>query len=92
MIDWSKVTKDDMLAIHKIALCAADGDPACDVMALEMDLQACHTHGCPLDLGRMAQASRAELMHDVLGIDQCLDRETGHLRHCFVPRFAKKES
>ena len=92
MIDWSRITKEDAIAISKIAMLAADGDPTYDVMALDMDLTACHTHGCPLDLDHMAQASRADLMHDVLGIDQCLDRETGHLRYCFVPRFAKAEA
>jgi len=92
MIDWSRITKEDAIAISKIVAIVADGDPTCDVMSLDMDLTACHTHGCPLDLDHMAQASRADLMHDIAGIHRHLDRTTGQLQDCFVPRFAKQEA
>jgi hypothetical protein len=64
-------------------------DPSLDLLSIQMDLEACHTHGCPLDLERMREAKKSDLMHDVAGIRRHLDRDTGELRDCFLPRFAK---
>lgn len=55
-------------------------------MDIEMDLAAVHKR-YPLDLARMAKADDANLMHDIAGIARYLDRDTGELRDCFVPRF-----
>jgi len=54
-----------------------------------MDLEACHCNGCPLDLPRMATARPQDLIHDVMGINANINRDTGKLENCFVPRFAK---
>lgn len=91
MIDWSKTSRDDSLAINKIAKMACSLDPALDVLSVQMDLEACHSNGCPLDLERMQEAKQSDLMHDVGGIRRHLDRDTGALRDFFVPRFAKAE-
>lgn len=61
-----------------------------DQQDIEMDLAACHNHGCQLDFERMEGADEFNLMHDVCGINSNLNRETGSLSNCFVPRFAKK--
>jgi hypothetical protein len=55
---------------------------------LVMDLTACHLNGCPLDLNGLLNASLGDLMHDALGIRQHLDRTTGKLGGCFLPRYA----
>jgi hypothetical protein len=89
MIDWSRATRDDVLAINSIAKLACTLDPTLDVLAVQMDLEACHTHGCPLDLDRMAEARQGDVLHDIAGIRRHLDRETGELTDCFVPRFAR---
>lgn len=54
-----------------------------------MDLVATHCNGCPLDLQRLFEtADDGEFGHDVFGIRAHLDRETGRLTGCFMPRFA----
>jgi hypothetical protein len=58
---------------------------------LWMDIVACHANGCPLDLDRLAQADDFNIAHDVFGISRHLDRETGELTDCFLPRFASKQ-
>jgi hypothetical protein len=62
-----------------------------DRMSLMMDLEACHSNGCSLDLISMHEAaSDFDLVHDVGGIRQHLDRETGQLRDFFMPRYAAR--
>ncbi|KAA8387894.1 hypothetical protein FOH24_13000 [Acetobacter tropicalis] len=56
-----------------------------------MDLLAVNANGCPLDFMRMQDADDFNLLHDVCGIDRHLDRDSGKLLDCFVPRFAKQE-
>jgi hypothetical protein len=58
---------------------------------LSMDLAATHANGCPLDLERLLKAPRFDFWHDLYGITEHLDRTTGRLLHCFVPRCAKRE-
>jgi hypothetical protein len=56
-----------------------------------MDLTACHANGCPLDLAGLLAADDSNFIHDVCGINAHLDRRTGKLCDCFLPRFAKRE-
>lgn len=58
---------------------------------ISMDLIATHANGCPLDFERLSSADDFNLMHDVGGIARHLDRNTGHLGGCFMPRFAMKQ-
>ena len=56
----------------------------------EMDLQACHSCGCPLDLQWMlSHEDIGDVYHDVFGIRKHINRRTGELENHFVPRFAK---
>lgn len=52
-----------------------------------MDLSAVHSH-TPLRLTALSKADDFNLAHDVGGIRRHLDRETGELTGCFVPRYA----
>lgn len=54
----------------------------------QMDVTACHANGCPLDLKGLLEADDTNFVHDVFGIRRHLDRETGKLLDCFVPRYA----
>lgn len=60
-----------------------------DPLTLQMDLAATHKH-CPLRLKDLAEANDFDFAHDVLGIRSHMNRETGLLEHCFVPRFARR--
>jgi len=53
-----------------------------------MDIEACHCNGCPLDLQKLLDAPDSDFGHDVFGIRRFLDRRTGKLGSCFLPRTA----
>lgn len=59
----------------------------CDRLSLLMDLTACHANGMPLKLDELAKAEDFDFAHDVFGIQRHIDRNTGKLTDCFVPRF-----
>lgn len=58
-------------------------------MDLDMDITAVHANGEPLDLERLLNADPFNFSHDVCGIRNHINRNTGQLERCFVPRFAK---
>jgi hypothetical protein len=53
-----------------------------------MDLCATHNH-CPLKLYDLWLAPKFDFDHDVLEIRTNLNRKTGVLENCFLPRYAK---
>ena len=56
-----------------------------DAMSLEMDLLAVHAR-TPLCLTALANSGSFTFLCDVLGIVRHLNRRTGVLEDCFVPR------
>ena len=54
--------------------------------SLQFDIELCHKH-TPLDLPALLQADDREFMHDVFGIKNHLDRQTGRLLDGFTPVF-----
>jgi hypothetical protein len=86
MLNWD-TSKEDTMAIHQIAKRAV-GLVEMDLMDAEIGLTACHLHGCRLDLEKLADATDMDLVHDIVGIGKHIDRETGELCGCFVPRCA----
>lgn len=60
-------------------------------MEIEMDLTAVHANGTRLRLEELFHADDFNFAHDVLGIRDHLNRQTGELMNCFVPRFAVPE-
>lgn len=77
-----KVIADRMVSI------AANAGHVLDHLETCMDIIACHNHGCPLDLARLADADDFNIVHDVGGIAKHLNRKNGQLLNCFRPRFA----
>ena len=55
---------------------------------LMMDITATHANGCPLQLDQLLECEDFDFVHDIAVIRRHLDRETGHLKDCFVPRTA----
>ena len=55
----------------------------------QMDISACHSNGNNLDLQRFLDADNFNFTHDFCGIQSHIDRTTGKLKNCFVPRFSK---
>lgn len=62
-----------------------------DKETAEMDLTAAHANGCPIDFVALLDSDASNFGHDVFGIRSNLDRTTGELRNCFVPRSALRE-
>jgi hypothetical protein len=56
-----------------------------------MDIEAVHCNGCRLDLESILKASDSDFGHDIFGIRRYIDRDTGKLTDCFVPRCAARE-
>jgi len=56
-----------------------------------MSITACHANGCKLDLQRLLEADRFNFLHDVVGIDRHVSRQTGRLTGFFQPRFSARE-
>jgi hypothetical protein len=85
-----KVTKSERSKIVAIARRAVSMAEAAGfsypMLDAEMDITATHANGCHLDLDRLAAADNFNFAHDIYGIRRHLDRETGKLTNCFVPR------
>lgn len=88
-----KVTSEEHETIEKIvARAERDGlSTVADRAHLTMDVTATHASGCPLDLAGLLDADEFNFAHDVLGIVRHLDRNTGQLGDCFLPRYSKRE-
>lgn len=58
-----------------------------DRLTLMMDL--CVTHNnCPLKLQELLDGANADFVHDIAGIQRHINRRTGQLEDCFLPRYA----
>jgi hypothetical protein len=62
------------------------GEPF-DRLRAFMDITAVHLNGCPLRLKELLEARDLDFSHDMGGIARHLDRRTGKLTNCFLPRF-----
>jgi hypothetical protein len=90
-INWN-CTREESLVIDEIIRrfqnLAPNSPAASDKAGLMMDIEACHCNGCPLRLDELLQSNNFDFLHDVAGIYRNLDRLTGKLQDCFLPRFA----
>ncbi len=57
---------------------------------IQMDVAAVHCNGCPLKLKELLEADDFNFAHDLIGIASNIDRTTGTLQNCFLPRFHGK--
>lgn len=60
-------------------------------MEANMDITACHANGCPLRLSELLTADEFNFSHDIFGIRRHINRTTGQLEDCFLPRFAARK-
>ena len=76
-------------AVNQIADRAQElGLVVTDRLSFTMDLSATHSNGCPLDFNKLLNAPDFDFAHDVCGIQRHMDRQTGQLTDCFLPRCA----
>jgi len=60
-----------------------------DRMTISMDLASCRANGCSLDFQKLLDFDNSSFLHDIYGISKHLDRNTGKIENCFMPRSAK---
>lgn len=58
---------------------------------MTMDLLAVNANGCPMDFQQLLEADGLNFIHDVAGIARHIDRETGQLTGCFLPRLKRRD-
>lgn len=61
------------------------------VQLVEMDIECAYKFLGVVDLGRLLDFDDFNFAHDVFGIQQHIDRGTGELAHCFLPRCSPHE-
>jgi hypothetical protein len=92
MIKFAKFTKAERIAVELIIDRArrvyARAGVQFDQQTLYMDLSAAHAD-IPLDLAKLSAFDDFNFSHHIGGIARHMDRETGKLGDCFVPRCAK---
>lgn len=59
-------------------------------MDMHMDISAVHANGNPLRLSVLLEADDFNFAHDMSGICNCLDRDTGKLTRGFSPRYSRR--
>jgi hypothetical protein len=82
-----KTSRKDSARIQAIAERAVR-EFSFDYVTVALDINACHCNGTPLDLEKLFKADAFNFLHDVVGINRHLDRDTGKLTRCFLPRCA----
>lgn len=89
-INWS-ATGEEIDLISKIANRAVKNFHIQDKMNLTMDISATHLNGTPLDLQKFLDFDDSNFMHDIYGIMDNINRRTGELDNCFLPRCSKHD-
>lgn len=83
------MTKDEKLTIMKIAERAEEkGLLLFDRLSLIMDIEVAHSE-FNLRLVDLLEADDYNFAHDIVGIQNNIDRENKKIINFFVPRFAK---
>lgn len=88
MIDWNKVNSGDFKKIRAITKRVINNYPGIDRIDIEMDIMATITNQS-LDLDKLLSFDDFNFGHDIFGIINNLDRDTGELKNCFLPRSAR---
>ena len=89
MIKWKDVTKETTEKVRKVVKRAVSEQTyKVDTLTLQMDLEAISLT-VSMDWEKLLKASPRDFYHDLGGIQEHLNRKTGKLENCFLPRFAK---
>lgn len=90
MINFN-VNKKDMFLIIEISKKAKTlfdkTKVSCSLLDINMDITATHTSN-PLKLQELLKADSFNFAHDIFGIYKNLNRRTGNLDNCFLPRYS----
>jgi hypothetical protein len=86
MINFN-ATKEETALIVKI-LERAEKEENNNIIHMDsmMDIEACHSNGTPLNLQKFLDFDDFNFNHDFYGIRNHINRNTGKLENCFLPR------
>jgi hypothetical protein len=91
MIKWNRITRNEDPIIENIVqrLVKYGYEAGCPVdrMPASMDIRAAHL-AHPLRLAELLAADEFNFKHDVYGILNHIDRNTGEMKDFFCPRFS----
>ena len=82
-------TPEEYALVDRIVERAVEMNQSFDRLSLAMDLIAVNANGCPLDFAKLLAFQRFDFSHDIVGIVGNIDRSTGILGNCFLPRSAR---
>lgn len=82
-------TREEIELIKNIVKRAISLGVETRVVDLQMDIDATHSNGTPLDFQKLIEFDDFNFLHDIYGIMSHIDRNTGELKNCFLPRSAK---
>jgi hypothetical protein len=89
MINWKKAKKKDYEKVEKILdRIERDCHESIDRTDMSMDLIAVHISDMHLDFHKLLNFNDFSFYHDIKGIKNNINRYTGKLDNCFVPRCA----
>lgn len=92
VLDWKLPREEAKLVDRIIGRVKEDGLKLnVDLHTLSMDITATHKNGCPLDLQKLLDFPADDFEHDIFGIVQYIDRNSGKLTQCFDPRCSLPE-
>lgn len=86
------VTKAESEKIRIVVDRALRKNKELDRLSLEMDITATHANGCRLDFDKLLSFDDFNFVHDVYGIIRHIDRSTGEMTMCFMPRSAENKA
>ena len=82
---------DDLRLIHEIAKRGSklftEHQHYRSLLDIHMDIEVAHKT-CPIKLAELLAADDGNFLHDIGGISRHLNRDTGELEDCFLPRYA----
>lgn len=84
------VNHEDANQIIRIGNRVRGLDPRSVFTNIIMVLRAAQCAGANLDFDKMIDASSEDLMHDINGILDNIDHETGKLKNNFLPKLRRK--
>jgi len=87
-MDWNKLNQKDAELIGRIVKRGVKENGIKDILSAQMDISAAHVE-MPIKLSELLKADKFNFGHDVVGIINNINRATGKLDNCFVPRFAR---
>lgn len=90
MIEFN-ATQEETTLIAEIAKRAKKELGEKDIVNTMMNITATHCNGCRLDLQKLLDFDTSNFAYDIYGIEKHIDKNTGELTRCFLPRCAAKD-